>query len=228
VRRQPDEDAERYASLHDPRRRAVYEFVRGARRPVSRDEVADAVGLSRPLAVFHLERLMRSGLVDAHFARPEGRTGPGAGRPTKWYQAADVDVAVSVPARRYVEFGVMLAEAIDQPKRGASARESAVRIAADEGRRVGREFREETGDRMGRQAIQQLLAEIGFEPSTATRGPITLANCPFHRLAQAAPDVVCAMNEAFVAGLLDGVAVDSYRATLAPSPDRCCVRIDRA
>jgi predicted ArsR family transcriptional regulator len=218
----------RYAALHDPRRRSVYEYVRSAHRPVSRDEVADAVGLGRPLAVFHLERLLEAWLVAGHYARAEGRAGPGAGRPTKWYTAAGGEVSVSVPPRRYVEVGTMLAAAIEQTPHRSPARDEAVRIAGDEGRRVGSEYRRERPGRIGRPAITELLGEIGFEPSATKNGPITLMNCPFHRLAQAAPQVICAMNQAFVAGLLDGIGAEGFAAALDPGEDRCCVLVTRA
>ena len=46
-----DRDAAAVAALDDDLRRQMYLEVRAARRPVSRDEVAEAVGVSRKLAV---------------------------------------------------------------------------------------------------------------------------------------------------------------------------------
>src|SRR5262245_3410582 len=80
VDRELEAQAGRYAALEDGQRRAIYAVVRGRHRPVTREEVAEAAGVSRSLAAFHLERLLDAGLVTADYARPEGRGGPGAGR----------------------------------------------------------------------------------------------------------------------------------------------------
>ena len=64
--------------------------------PVSRDDVAGALGLARATAAFHLDRLVADGLLDIHFERRSGRTGPGAGRPAKLYRRSDVPVEVSL------------------------------------------------------------------------------------------------------------------------------------
>ncbi|HWU58257.1 MAG TPA: helix-turn-helix domain-containing protein, partial [Microbacteriaceae bacterium] len=43
--------------LDDPTRRTVYEFMRSRSGPVSRTETADALGLPRSTASFHLDKL---------------------------------------------------------------------------------------------------------------------------------------------------------------------------
>lgn len=56
--------------------------------PVSRDQAADAVGIPRHQAKFHLDRLTAEGLLDTEYARLTGRSGPGAGRTAKLYRRA--------------------------------------------------------------------------------------------------------------------------------------------
>jgi len=229
MRGDSERDAELHATLADPRRRAILDFVRRARRAVNRDEVAEAVGLSRPLTIFHLERLLDVGLLRAIFARPEGRGGPGAGRPAKWYEPSPDEFELSVPPRRYVEVGVMLASAIEQTPPGAPVTHEAQKVARAEGERLGRELRDQASKRgPSRRDLVALLNEIGFEPATVARDAIELGNCPFHRIAQTAPDLVCGMNEAFMQGLLDGAGLGGLAATLDPAPDRCCVVIGRS
>jgi len=87
--------------LTEPTRRRVYETVRAGVGPATRDEVAAALGIGRKLAAFHLDALAVAGLLDVDYARPPGRSGPGAGRPAKRYRAKHDDITVSVPARRY-------------------------------------------------------------------------------------------------------------------------------
>src|SRR4051812_8638032 len=106
------------ATLGDGVRRSLYDYVVSRGTPVGRDEAADAVGIKRPLAAYHLDRLARDGLLDIAFARPGGRTGPGAGRPAKLYHRSGAELEVSLPPRRYELAAELLASALDAP--GAS------------------------------------------------------------------------------------------------------------
>src|SRR4051794_22063294 len=88
-------------SLGDATRRRVYDHVAAQPRPASRDEAAEAAGIGRTLAAYHLDRLAAEGLLEVTYVRRSGRTGPGAGRPAKLYARADREVALSVPPRDY-------------------------------------------------------------------------------------------------------------------------------
>src|SRR6478672_7283300 len=68
------------SSLDDPLRRRLYEVVTSQPGPVNRDEAASAAGIGRALAVYHLDKLVESGLLTASYQRPPGRSGPGARR----------------------------------------------------------------------------------------------------------------------------------------------------
>ena len=100
------------------------------------------------------------------------------------------------------------------------------------GRVVGSEASEAVGStgksRSRRQrAVIDVLAQHGYEPRTAQRGEIALANCPFHRLAEAHRELVCGMNLDFLSGLTEGLDDEKgLSARLAPEPGWCCVRID--
>src|SRR5699024_7256887 len=89
------------AALNLPLRRRVYDHVSAHADGVNRDQTAEALGVSRSVAAFNLDRLAEVGLVEVDYRRPEGRSGPGAGRPAKWYRRAGTDVSVSVPGRHY-------------------------------------------------------------------------------------------------------------------------------
>src|SRR5512141_2158384 len=87
------------AVLSEPARRALYVYVADRQADVGRDEAARAVGVSRSLAGFHLDRLVEEGLLEASFRRLSGRTGPGAGRPAKVYRRSRRQLEVSLPPR---------------------------------------------------------------------------------------------------------------------------------
>ncbi len=89
------------AALNDPVRRALYTYITQQPEAVGREEAAQAVGISRVLAAFHLDKLMEEGLLEVEFRRISGRSGPGAGRPAKLYRPSGRQVQVALPERRY-------------------------------------------------------------------------------------------------------------------------------
>ncbi len=124
-------------ALSEPVRRALYLFVAGHTEPVSRDVAAAGVGIARHLAKFHLDRLVEEGLLEAHFQRLTGRSGPGAGRPAKLYRRAAGELAVSLPDREYRLAGELMAAAIDASvTRGVPVMDALTDAAARRGREV--------------------------------------------------------------------------------------------
>ncbi len=127
--------------LDDPVRRRLYEFVAARREPVGRDEAAAATGVGRPLAAYHLDKLVSLGLLTASFQRASGRGGPGAGRPAKRYARSASEFSVSVPPRDYELAARLLAAAVAADCGGtsrtalqAAARRFGSAIAAPPGR----------------------------------------------------------------------------------------------
>ncbi len=221
-------DIEAVALLNEPVRRELYEWVAGAGHAVSRDEAAIGVDVSRALAAFHLDRLVRAGLLLAEYRRLSGRTGPGAGRPAKLYRRGSREVAVSLPERRYELPAHLFASAIEQM--GGAAPPGALRAAAhDVGETVGSAARKRAGPRPSRErlrgALLETLEERGYQPHEAPPGEIRLGNCPFHALVDDHRALVCGMNLALADGLLDGLGDDRLHARLDPQPGHCCVAV---
>jgi predicted ArsR family transcriptional regulator len=207
------------SSLDDPVRRRLYEVVAQRTEPVGRDEAAAEAGLGRALAVYHLDRLVEAGLLTATYARPAGRTGPGAGRPAKLYARSDREFAVTVPPREYELAARLLVRAVEADTSGRS------RIALlDAARRLGAEL----GSRFRTAELESALARHGYEPRRDAAGTIRLRNCPFHQLAEQHRDLVCGMNLGLIEGLVAGLDVPQARPSLDPSPGHCCVVIARA
>ena len=136
-RPQPDRIAA-LAALDVPVRRAVFDLVAHSATPVSRDAAAEALGTSRRVAAFHLDRLADQGLLAVEYRRPPGRSGPGAGRPAKLYRRIEEEVAVSVPPRHYDVVGEVLAAAVAESiDTGAAVQEVLDRTAYQAGRATG-------------------------------------------------------------------------------------------
>jgi predicted ArsR family transcriptional regulator len=203
------------AALVDPSRRVLYEYVRRVDHPVGRDEAADAAGMSRGLAAFHLDKLVDAGLLQARYQAPPDRP-RGRGRSPKVYEPAGDAVAVTIPERRYQLIAEILAAAVDDDP--GHADRAAAEQARQQGQALGAALAGEGTDVLG------ALRRLGFEPDPAD-GPIVLRNCPFHALAARHTALVCGLNHAFVGGLLDGLGVTDRRAVLAPGSGHCCVRL---
>jgi predicted ArsR family transcriptional regulator len=213
------------AALAEPTRRRVYDHVVQQPAPVDRDEVAAAVGLPRTTAAFHLDRLAQCGLLDVHFERRSGRTGPGAGRPSKLYRRAETSVAVAFPERHYDLAGDLLAGALDEAE--ASGERPAAVLQRHAYRR-GRELGEDSRDgKVGREGVLAVLEGHGYEPRP-DGDDVVLGNCPFHRLARTHTQLVCGMNLHLLDGVLDSVPDAGLDAGLRPADGLCCVRMQPA
>ncbi len=215
---------ERLAPLTDPVRRRIYAFVAGRGEPVSRDEVARELEISRGLAAFHLEHLLRAGLLVAAPRQVGGRQR--RGRPEKRYAIAPVPLELSVPHRSYELVAALFSDALASIERPASLDEAARR----RGRALGRTARDETAVPRTQprleDATRRTLAQLGFVPRDAVDGVTCLASCPFDAVARRHRDVTCPTNLAFVDGILEGAGVRRIRARLDPAPDRCCVVLE--
>lgn len=202
-------------SLDDATRRRLYEYVTGAGEPVSRDEASAAVQIDRSLAAYHLDKLVDEGLLEASFARPPGRGGPGAGRPAKHYARAERELSVSLPPRDYRLAAELLARAAEADPTGTVRRELE-RAAAD----LGHELAADGSD--AGPALLDCLTRQGFEPYDDGEGVVRLRNCPFHRLVRDHTELVCGMNVALLSGLVAATEAD-VEARLDPAEGRCCV-----
>ena len=188
-----DRDLAAIGLLQDPVRRALYEHVVAAGGEVSRNQAAEAAGVGRGLAAFHLDKLVEAGLLEATFRRlwsgavpgPAGRPSCTAGPPARSRPA--------FPPRTYETAAHLLAETVEQtgptwscrPRPGAPASGRPPPAAP------------------GRPAVERLLAARGYEPYR-DGAALRLRNCPFANLSGEFPVLVCAMNLSLIEGLLEG------------------------
>jgi predicted ArsR family transcriptional regulator len=217
------------AALAEPVRRRLYQFVLSARPgEVTRDQAAEAMGVKRGLAAFHLDKLVEVGLLDVRYQRLHERTGPGAGRPSKLYRPSTVEIEVSFPPRRYGLAARLLLRAF-----GAAGEEAALaRAAREHGLDVGRTARaavaEAAAPREVEEAVLHELERQGFDPEAAPEGDVRLRNCPFDALVAEHRSTVCAMNLALMEGAVEGARAGSLMPRLRPDPGRrCCVVLER-
>ncbi|MCL6736008.1 helix-turn-helix transcriptional regulator [Streptomyces neyagawaensis] len=212
----PGGDVSAVAALDEPTRRRLYDHVARQSGPVGRDDAAQALGLARQTAAFHLDRLAAEGLLEVVYERRSGRSGPGAGRPAKLYRRSGKQISVTLPERRYELAGRLLAQAVEESDAtGEAVREVLHRKATELGAQLGE--RETAG-------VTDLLERHGFEPRLDGEA-IVLGNCPFHVLAREHTETVCGMNLHLLRGVLSTLGEESWEARLMPSPGHCCVRL---
>ena len=208
----PIDQVDRIGVLSEPVRRRLYELVARSGIPVDRDTAAEQVGIGRPLAAFHLDRLVRAGLLDVEFRRRTGRTGPGAGRPAKFYvRPTDQEISVDLPPRSYDVAAEILATGVERADR---ARASVMAVARERGQAMA------AGASRG---LLPMLESEGYEPFLDADGVVRLRNCPFHALVEEHRELTCAMNHALLDGAAAAVADSGFRAVSEPREGLCCV-----
>lgn len=198
-------------------RRELYDYVASQDEPVSREDAATSVGISRTLAAYHLDHLAKARLLTISYARDEGKTGPGSGRPAKRYARVQDEVAASVPPRDYGVLARILADTVAGDTTGA-LQEALMATAEREGISAGSADAD----------VMVILRERGYEPVLNEAGDVEMRNCPFHQLSERHTELVCGVNYALLRGVLSGCCQDPDRAELAPRATRCCVVIHPA
>lgn len=216
------------AALSDDLRRQMYAYIRRARRPVSREQAAESVGISRKLAAFHLDKLVEVGLLRAHYELIDGIRK--VGRAPKLYEPTEAGLRISIPAQEHDLLAGILIDALLTQDQGTTGRDAAIQVARRRGAELG--AAESARARPGRPAAERALTlaataltRFGFEPDRATPTLLRLRNCPFHPLAAKAPQLICGINHAFLTGFLDALGAYTVTAVLAPHAGECCVEL---
>ena len=211
--------------LAEPVRRALYEFVAHSTTPVDRDQAAVGVGIGRPLAAFHLDRLAAGGLLEVDYRRRSGRSGPGAGRPAKFYRRTADALDISLPPRRYRLAAQIFADALERVPHAGGV-DAVTEAAAEEGTRLGHAARSAeagAGRDVGADTVDRLLTDLGFEPEMDEGGVRRLRNCPFKDLVADHREVSCGANLAMLSGLASALPEAGLSPRRDDDPGYCCV-----
>lgn len=211
-------------ALADPVRRNLYEYVVAQHEAVGRKQAAEAVGTPQHTAKFHLDRLVEEGLLAVEYRRLSGKTGPGAGRPSKLYRRSGAQIEVSLPGRQYDLMGGILAAAVE--RNDSPAMQDALKsVAHAAGLSAGEEHR--AAFPVTESALFEIadaLADHEFEPVIAD-DVVRLRNCPFDHLAKDHTQLVCGVNQNYIQGVVDGLGCRCAHASLEPEAGYCCVTI---
>jgi predicted ArsR family transcriptional regulator len=136
---------------------------------------------------------------------------------------------VTLPERRYDLAAQLLASAVEATADGTLINDSMKVAAADSGRSVGDQARAAAGPQASRERLLvctcEALSECGYAPRR-TGSTIVLSNCPFDTLAREHTQLICGMNLAMLAAVIEQVQETALSARLEPATNRCCVVLD--
>lgn len=214
------------SALGDPTRRAIYVAARESPDPMTTSRVAELFEIHPNVARHHLDKLAADGWLVVSQRRPSGKTGPGAGRPAKTYEASKREVSIHFSPRRYELLVDLLMRVLARVAPGDVSS-----IAQEVGSEYGRELAGEIGapDDAGYaeavQAVAVAMTGLGFSMDPDVEGQQLLtSHCPFGEAASDHPDVVCSLDRGIVTGLLGGLGT-GCNPVLIPHqrPDDDCV-----
>lgn len=210
------------AALGDPTRRAIFIAVRESPEPMTSAAIAALFDIHPNVARHHLDKLAADGYLQVTHRRPAGRSGPGAGRPAKCFEATQKAIDLHLPSRRPDLLVELLVRLVDR-----LAPDDIAAIAEDVGREYGRELASELGtpEQEGYgaavTAVAQAMSGLGFGIAADTSDEasrLLTSHCPFGSAAAGHPDVVCSLDRGIVKGLFSQIA-DRCEPVLHPRPD---------
>jgi predicted ArsR family transcriptional regulator len=215
------EPLEVHKALADATRHRLYRYLRLSGRPVGVREIAARLSLHPNTLRPHLRRLEEAGLVTSEVSH-----GATVGRPQTLYTAVDRDQREGRDFR-------LLADILAAVLQGRRARERAQTQAREWGAFLaGRTLARPGARRAGGPnlaTLQEALAEAGFDPRfrrrTADRVEITMRDCPFRELLDEHRDLVCAVHEGLLEGILAASRPPLELVEFRPLVDRSTCRL---
>ncbi len=217
-------------ALGDNTRYAIYLELARSPRPLATAEIAESLDLHPNTVRPHLERMRDVGLLavetDARGAvgRPQHRYSVASDAPSLGLEPATFPVLARMLLRVAAAGGLGRDEVIEAGReQGATDAEALARALglpegddADAGTCVG--------------GLMARLDALGFDPELAGDDravTVGFAHCPFRELAETHPEIVCALHQGLVEGIVDGLGgadVDEFH----PLTDRTPCQVDLA
>ncbi|RPI07728.1 MAG: transcriptional regulator [Actinobacteria bacterium] len=198
-------------ALGDNTRYAIYLELARSAVPLSTSDIAESLGLHANTVRPHLERMRDVGLLDV---RTDAKGG--VGRPQHRYSLASDAPSLGLEPPSYPLLARLLLETAAAAGVGADE-------AAEIGRAQGRDQSARYADAPS--CLEALVGELevlGFDPAVdgtddGEIAVIAFTHCPFRELAEAHPELVCALHRGIVEGFVEQAgeaAVDDFH-TLA-------------
>jgi predicted ArsR family transcriptional regulator len=198
-------------ALGDNTRYAIYLELARSPIPLATADVAEVLDLHVNTVRPHLERMRDVGLLQV-----ETSARGGVGRPQHRYSLAPDAPSLGLEPSAFPTLARMLLQA-------ASAAGLDREELADAGRTQGAADAEQWP--AGTEVLDALIVEqatLGFDPAVIeldSSATMAFAHCPFRDLAEAHPDLVCALHRGLVEGLVGSLG-DAHVARFGSLHDR--------
>lgn len=203
------------AALGDPTRRGIYITVREAAEPLTAGEIAEVFDIHPNVARHHLDKLTDDGYLEVTAKKARS----GAGRPAKGFKATDKPIELRLSPRRTDLLVDLLLEVV-----GELGGSEVSAVARKVGQAYGIELAAELGPREegfedALVAVAKAMSAMGFGTAADPDAGVYLTNhCPFGQTALAHPEIVCALDQGIVDGLLQCVDPE-YHSKVIPHPE---------
>jgi predicted ArsR family transcriptional regulator len=214
-------------ALGDNTRYAIYLELARSPRPLATAEVAESLDLHPNTVRPHLERMRDVGLLAIEteargsVGRPQHRYSLAPDAPSLGLEPATFPVLARMLLRVAASGGLSRDHVVDAGREQGEADAIALALAldittADAGTCV--------------EGLVARLDALGFDPAVAAeeeQATVAFAHCPFRELAEAHPEIVCALHQGLVEGIVDtlgGATVDAFH----PLTDRTPCQADLA
>ena len=184
-------------ALGDNTRYAIYLELARSPVPLATAEVAESLDLHVNTVRPHLERMREVGLLAV---AADHRGGPG--RPQHRYSIAPDAPSLGLEPPTFPLLARML---LGAAARSGAEPDDAIAAGSEQGEAEAVGVPEGTPCA---DALVELLARLGFDPARVDDGDTTtvgFARCPFQDLAEANPDLVCALHRGIVEGFVGAV-----------------------
>lgn len=214
-------------ALGDNTRYAIYLELARSARPLATAEVAESLDLHPNTVRPHLERMRDVGLLTIEteargsVGRPQHRYALAPDAPSLGLEPATFPVLARMLLRVAAAGGLSRDDVVDAGREQGEADAVALALALDIA----------TPD--AGTCVEGLVARLdalGFDPAVAAeeeQATVAFAHCPFRELAEAHPEIVCALHQGLVEGIVDtlgGASVDAFH----PLTDRTPCQADLA
>jgi predicted ArsR family transcriptional regulator len=210
-----------HRALADPTRDRLYRYLRLSGRPVSVREMAVRLSLHPNTLRPHLRRLEEAGLVASETSR-----GATVGRPQALYTATEREDAEGRDYRLLADIlAGLLTGRRNRDRAQAQAREWGAFLAGRTLAKPG--ARRVTGPNLA--MLREALAEAGFDPRFRRRNAkvveISMRDCPFRELLDEHRELVCAVHQGLLEGILAASRPPLTLSSFQPLADRTTCRL---
>jgi predicted ArsR family transcriptional regulator len=184
-------------ALGDNTRYAIYLELARSPRPLATADVAESLALHPNTVRPHLERMREVGLLEV---RTETRTG--VGRPQHLYSLSSAAPSLGLEPPTFPMLARML---VRLAERAGASGDDAAEVGRDQGRAVAGPH---ASSASCLEALVAHLDGLGFDPAVdgsddGETAVVAFAHCPFRELAEAHPELVCALHRGMVEGFVE-------------------------